>query len=78
MAKRRTAETSSVSEQMAQWGSLGGKARAETLPAAKRSAIARKAGKARAKSLTAAERKRIARLGVEARERKRQQKGGGQ
>jgi hypothetical protein len=52
-------------------GKLGGKARAEKLSAAERSAIASKAGNARTSSLTPAERKRIATLAVKAREAKR-------
>ena len=52
-------------------GSLGGKARAESLSAAEITNIAKKGGKARAAKLTAAERSRIAKLAVAARERKR-------
>jgi len=55
-------------------GSLGGKARAESLPGAEIIKIASKGGKARAKKLSAAERSQIARMAVAARERKR--KGG--
>jgi hypothetical protein len=53
-------------------GSLGGKARAESLSVAELAEIARKGGKARAEKLTAAERRRIAKLGVAARKRKRE------
>lgn len=52
-------------------GSLGGKARAESLSEAEITKIARKGGKARAAKLSAEERKRIAKLAVAARERKR-------
>jgi hypothetical protein len=55
-------------------GSLGGKARAESLTQAHLSKIASKGGKARAQKLSAAERSRIAKLAVAARENKR--KGG--
>jgi len=55
-------------------GSLGGKARAQSLPDSEVSKIASKGGKARAAKLSAAERSRIAKLAVAARERKR--KGG--
>ncbi len=48
-------------------GKLGGKARAESLTAEERTAIASKAAIQRAKSLTRAERRRIAMLGVKAR-----------
>ena len=54
-------------------GKLGGQARAESLPKAERSAIAKKAAAARNAKLSAAERKRIAKLAVQARERKRKQ-----
>lgn len=52
-------------------GRLGGKARAEKLSQAERSAIASKAGSVRSSKLTAAERVRIAKLAVKAREAKR-------
>jgi hypothetical protein len=55
-------------------GSLGGRARAETLSEAKLTEIASKGGNARAAKLSAAERRRIAKLAVAARENKR--KGG--
>jgi len=55
-------------------GSLGGKARAESLSSADIAKIASKGGKARAAKLSAAELSRIAKLAVAARERKR--KGG--
>ncbi|MFZ1010572.1 MAG: hypothetical protein WAN65_27280 [Candidatus Sulfotelmatobacter sp.] len=55
-------------------GSLGGKARAETLSTAEIAKIASKGGKARAAKLSDAELSRIAKLAVAARERKR--KGG--
>ena len=55
-------------------GSLGGRARAESLSDANIAQIASKGGKARATKLSAAERSRIAKLAVAARERKR--KGG--
>ncbi len=55
-------------------GSLGGKARAASLPSSEITKIASKGGKARAKKLSAAERSRIAKLGVAARERKRKGK----
>ena len=55
-------------------GSLGGKARAKSLPDAEISKISSKGGKARAAKLSAAELSRIAKLAVAARERKR--KGG--
>jgi len=55
-------------------GSLGGKARAESLTQAHLSKIASKGGKARAQKLSGAERSRIAKLAVAARENKR--KGG--
>jgi hypothetical protein len=55
-------------------GSLGGKARAESLSDAEITKIASKGGKARAVKLSAAERRRIAKLAVAAREHKR--KGG--
>jgi hypothetical protein len=51
--------------------SMGGKARANALTKAERSAIARKAAKARAQKLTSAERSRIAKRAVAARELKR-------
>ena len=52
-------------------GSLGGRARAKSLPDAEITKIASKGGKARAAKLSAAERSRIAKLAVAARERKR-------
>jgi len=55
-------------------GSLGGKARAESLSVKELAEIARQGGKARAMKLSAAERRRIARLGVAARKRKRKGK----
>ena len=55
-------------------GSLGGKARAESLSGTEIARIASKGGKARASKLSAAERRRIAKLGVAARERKRKGK----
>ena len=55
-------------------GSLGGKARAESLSDAEITKIARKGGKARAAKLTAAERSRIAKFAVAARECKRRGK----
>lgn len=55
-------------------GSLGGKARAISLPKAKIVEIASKGGEARAAKLSAAERRRIAKLAVAARERKRKEK----
>ena len=54
-------------------GSLGGRARAETLSPSEVSKIASQGGKARAEKLSAAERKRIAKQAVAARERKRAQ-----
>lgn len=54
-------------------GSLGGRARAESLPDAEISKIASKGGKARAAKLSAAELSRIAKLAVAARERKRKE-----
>jgi hypothetical protein len=56
-------------------GKLGGRARANSLSAAERSAIAKKAAAARNAKLSAAERSRIARHAVQARERKRKLKG---
>ena len=56
-------------------GKLGGKARANSLTQAERSAIAKKAAAARNAKLSAAERSRIANLAVQARERKRRLKG---
>ena len=56
-------------------GKLGGKARANSLTQAERSAIAKKAAAARNAQLSAAERSRIANLAVQARERKRRLKG---
>ena len=55
-------------------GSLGGKARAQSLSDTERSEIASKAAKARAEKLTAARRSEIAKHAVGAREAKR--KGG--
>lgn len=55
-------------------GSLGGRARAESLSEAKLTEIASKGGNARAAKLSPTERKRIAKLAVAAREKKR--KGG--
>lgn len=55
-------------------GSLGGKARADSLSDVERARIASKGGEARAKKLTAAERSRIAKKAVAARERKRKGK----
>jgi len=55
-------------------GSLGGKARAKSLPDTEISKIASKGGKARAAKLSAAERKRIAKLAVAARERKKRER----
>jgi hypothetical protein len=55
-------------------GSLGGKARADSLSGAELAKIASKGGKARAAKLSDAELSRIAKLAVAARERKR--KGG--
>jgi hypothetical protein len=52
-------------------GSLGGKARAQSLSDAEIVKIARKGGKARSKKLSAAERRRIALLAVRSREKKR-------
>ena len=52
-------------------GSLGGKARAQTLSDAEIAKIARKGGLARSKKLSAADRRRIALLAVGAREKKR-------
>jgi hypothetical protein len=54
-------------------GSLGGKARAESLSDVEISKIASKGGKARAAKLSAAERSRIAKLAVAARENKREE-----
>ena len=51
--------------------SMGGKARAQALSKAERSAIARKAANARAQKLSPAERSRIAKQAVAAREAKR-------
>ena len=59
-------------------GSLGGKARAKSLPQSRIAKIASRGGKARAAKLSAAERKRIAKLAVSARERKRAQEKGEQ
>jgi hypothetical protein len=56
-------------------GSLGGKARANSLSDAERSAIAKKAATARNAKLSASERSRIAKHAVQARERKRKLKG---
>jgi hypothetical protein len=56
-------------------GKLGGKARANSLPQAERSAIAKKGAAARNAQLSAAERSRIGKLAVQARERKRKLKG---
>lgn len=55
-------------------GSLGGKARAESLSGAELSKIASKGGKARAEKLSAAKRREIALKAVAARERKRKVK----
>ncbi len=55
-------------------GSLGGKARAESLSKAERKEIASKGGTKRAEKLSAAERSRIAKKAVAARERKRKGK----
>ncbi len=55
-------------------GSLGGKARAESLSEADRIRIASTGGKARADKLSAAERSQIAKKAVAARERKRKGK----
>jgi hypothetical protein len=55
-------------------GSLGGKARAESLSNAEIAKISSKGGRARAKNLSAAELSRIAKLAVAARERKRARK----
>jgi hypothetical protein len=52
-------------------GSLGGKARAQSLSDAEIAKIARKGGHARSKKLSSAERTRIALLAVRAREKKR-------
>jgi len=52
-------------------GSLGGKARAESLSEVEIKKIAAKGGKARAEKLSAKELSRIAKLAVAARERKR-------
>ena len=52
-------------------GSLGGKARAESLPDVEIAKIASKGGNARAAKLSAADRSRIAKLAVAARESKR-------
>jgi hypothetical protein len=52
-------------------GSLGGKARAESLSGAELKKIASKGGKARAAKLSKAELSRIGKLAVAARERKR-------
>jgi hypothetical protein len=57
-----------------QLGALGGKARAKSLTADERSAIAKRGAEARAKKLSRAERKRIAMLGVRARQAKRSRK----
>jgi hypothetical protein len=54
-------------------GSLGGKARAESLSDAEIAKIASKGGKARAAKLSAAERSRIAKRAVAARELKRKE-----
>lgn len=54
-------------------GSLGGKARAESLSDADLAKIASKGGKARAQKLSAAERTRIAKLAVAAREIRRKE-----
>lgn len=48
-------------------GKKGGKARAEALSAAERSAIASKAGKARLRTMTAKRRREIAQKAIEAR-----------
>lgn len=55
-------------------GSLGGKARAKSLPDTGIAEIASKGGRARAAKLSAIERKRIATLAVAVRERKRKGK----
>ena len=55
-------------------GSLGGKARAQSLSRTERAKIARKGGIARAAKLSASELSRIAKLAVAARERKRKEK----
>jgi hypothetical protein len=55
-------------------GSLGGKARATSLPEAEIAKIASKGGTARAKSLSAERRREIAKKAVAARERKRKGK----
>lgn len=55
-------------------GSLGGKARAESLSRTEIAKIASKGGKARATKLSAAERRRIAKLAAAARENKRKEK----
>ena len=52
-------------------GSLGGKARAQSLSDAEITKIARKGGVARGKKLSPAHRRRIALLAVRAREKKR-------
>lgn len=54
-------------------GSLGGKARAESLSDAEKATIASKGGKARASKLSAVERSRIAKRAVAARELKRKE-----
>jgi hypothetical protein len=55
-------------------GKLGGKARANSLSEAERSAIAKKGAAARNAKLSAAERSRIAKHAVQSRERKRKLK----
>lgn len=67
MAKKRNPHAAAL-------GKLGGKARAKSLSALERSAIARKAGLARNTKLSAARRREIATLAVAARERKRKQR----